>query len=560
MERLRLLIANINTRLSVLNVSQRLAIGLCAALIAGSLLWLIQWSAAPERVAVLNRDFTFAELDAAEAALKSSGLDYRIHGTRVFVRAADRHNALRLIHSAGALPEGSLFDMDAVVTNQNPFQAPEARAFAQNYAKGNELAKIIATSPFVQQAAVIINPKTKRRLGGHTDVPTASVAVTLTPGREMTADMVESFAKLVSGAVGGLKPYNVYVTDARSLRSYNVPRPDEAVSFDYLRLVKQREAYLRSKILGKLADIPGVQVAVTIELDTTKRVTQTIKHDRPQPKTETTQSSETTPGSVPVEPGAQANLGQALTGAGSGASTSTEETLVENFEPKLSSTETVEQMPYATRSVTAAIGIPRSFIANVFKARFPDVDKPKDDDPDFQIVRDEQVARVKASVERLTMARNPADVEVDVYPDLEWTAEGGVWSRGPGPAAAARTGSDGFSPFAFVQDYAGQFGLTVLALMSLMMLMRIIKKATPVPTDIDARRGLEPEDLPHEEPVLTVGRHPVGQAEVSGSLLTGQEVDDETLRYQELGREVSKLVEEDPESTAQLIHRWIQEG
>lgn len=559
MERLRLLIANINTRMSVLTVSQRLAIGLCAALIAGSLLWLIQWSAAPERVAVLNRDFTYAELDAAEAALKSSGLDYRIHGTRVFVRDADRHNALRLIHSAGALPEGSLFDMEAVVTNQNPFQAPEARAFAQNYAKGNELAKIIETSPFVQQASVMINPTTKRRLGGHTDVPTASVAVTLTPSRDMTADMVESFAKLVSGAVAGLKPYNVYVTDTRSLRSYNVPRPDEAVSFDYLRLVKQRESYLRTKILGKLADIPGVQVAVTIELDTTKRVTQTIKHDKPQPKTETTKSDETSPGSGPMEPGAQANLGQALTGAGSGGSTSSEETLVENFEPKLSSTETVEQMPYATRSITAAIGIPRSFIASVFKARFPDADKPKDDNPDFQIVRDEQMARVKASVERLTMAKNPTDVEVDIYPDLEWTAEGGVWSSGPGQAAAAQTGSDGFSPFALAQDYAGQVGLTVLALMSLMMLMRIIKKATPIPSDIDARQGLNSDDPPHEEQVLTVGRQPVGQAEVSGSLLTGQEVDDETLRYQELGREVSKLVEDDPESTAQLIRRWIQE-
>ncbi|MCH7884010.1 MAG: hypothetical protein IIC01_02055, partial [Planctomycetes bacterium] len=119
---------------------------------------------------------------------------------------------------------------------------------------------------------------------------------------------------------------------------------------------------------------------------------------------------------------------------------------------------------------------------------------------------------------------------------------------------------DGFSPFALAQDYAGQVGLTVLALMSLMMLMRIIKKATPIPSDIDARQGLNSDDPPHEEQVLTVGRQPVGQAEVSGSLLTGQEVDDETLRYQELGREVSKLVEDDPESTAQLIRRWIQEA
>ena len=158
------------------------------------------------------------------------------------------------------------------------------------------------------------------------------------------------------------------------------------------------------------------------------------------------------------------------------------------------------------------------------------------------------------------MARNPTDVEVDVYPDLEWTADGGVWSSGPGQTAAARTGSDGFSALVFVQDYAGQVGLTALALMSLMMLMRIIKKATPIPSDIDALQGFDSEDMPHEEQVLTMGRQPVGQAQVTGSLLTGQEVDDETLRYQELGREVSKLVEDDPESTAQLIRRWVQDA
>lgn len=558
MERVRQLLSYINARMSVLTVSQRIAIGLCAALIAGSVLWLLQWSTTPDLVPLVNQDFTFTELDAAEAALKSNGIRHETYGTRLFVRKADRHNALRLIHAAGALPEGSLFDMEAVVTSQNPFQAPEAREFAQNYAMGNELAKIIATSPSVRQASVIVNPKTTRRLGGRGDVPTASVSVMLAPGKEMTAEMVEGFAKLVAGAVSGLKPHNVSITDAKTLRSYNVPHPDEAVSFDYLRLVKQHEAHLRSKIQTKLADIPGVQVAVTVKLDTSKRVTQNIKHEQPQPKVETSQSSETTDAGVPAEAGVQANLGQALTAVGPGSGTTTEQTSVENFEPKVSQTETVEQMPFAIKSVTAAVGIPRSFVAAVFQVRFPEKEECKDDDPDFIKVRDEQVARVKASVERIAMAKDPADVQVDVYPDMDWTAAGPVISGGPATTSAL-AGTQDMDPVGFVRTYGAQLGLVFLALTSVFLMMRIIRKAPPIPSAGPGMTG-EGADESTEEPLLTVGRRTIGQAEVSDTFLTGHEIDDDTLRYQELGREVSQLVADDPESAAHLIRRWIGEA
>ena len=182
-------------------MSQRLAIGLCAALVVVSFLWLLQWSTSPQMVPVATHDFSFDELDAAEQALRTNGIRFEVRGTRLYVSPGERHNAQRLAHSAGALPEGSLFDMEAVVTDNNPFQSPEARAYAQNYAKGNELAKIIATYPFVKDARVMINEKTKRRLGRSADLPTASVTVTLSGGKEMTPRIVEGFAKLVSGAV-----------------------------------------------------------------------------------------------------------------------------------------------------------------------------------------------------------------------------------------------------------------------------------------------------------------------------------------------------------------------
>jgi len=556
MERLRQLVAYINAQLGGLSASQRLAIGLCAALIAGSLLWLMQWSTSPELVSLSAQEYSYAELDAAEEALRANGLVFAIRGTRIFVKASDRHNALRLLYSAGALPEGTLFDMASVVSDQNPFQAPEAREFAQRYAIGNELAKIIASSPHVMSCSVVINPTTKRRLGGHTDMPTASVTLTLAKSSEMSPDTVESVAKLVSGAVAGLKPSNVAVVDARTMRSYSVPTEGGAVSFDYLRVLKQRESHLREKILSKLADIPGVQVAVTVELDTSKRVTQKIKHEAAQPKTEKTKVSETTAAMLPSEPGTVANLGQAVSSGGAGQSNSNEETLVENYEPQVSQTETIEQMPFATKRVSAAVGIPRSFIAGIFKARYPDREDVADDDTDFVAIRDEQVSRVKTSVERIVMANDPDDVQVDVYPDMDWTSEGGGWSVTPAGIVLAGGGGDEFDSIGLLTTYGPQAGLGILALASLVMMLRIAKSAAPT-----VRRAEASHEELHasDEPLLTVGSYPVGQAEASGSLLTGQEVDGEALRFQELGEEVSSLIKEDPEGTANLIRRWVED-
>ncbi len=558
MDRLRQLIDEINTRLRVLDVSQRIAIALCGAMVAISLLWLLQWSTEPELVALIKKEFTFAELDAAEETLEANGIAHNVRGSRVFVRSGDRHNALRLLYKAEALPDGSLYDMATIVAEQNPFQAPEARQYAQTYAKGNELAKIIATSPFVKQASVLINPRTKRRLGGVSDVPTASVAIALTRGQEMTDAMVDGFAKLVSGAVAGLKPHSIFITDTATGRSYSIPHPDDVGSFDVFDMEKKREAHLQSKIMGTLAYIPGLQVAVTVEVDTSKRVTQRIKHNAAQTKVESSQTIEQGSQSAAAEPGVQANLGQAVTGSGAGQTSLTEETTTEYFDPTLSETETIEQIPFAIKRVTADVGIPRSFIVGVFAARNSDAGDPKDDDAEFVKLRDEQIARVKSSVERIVMARDPDDVQVDVYPDMEWNAEGGVWSRAPAGVGLARAGTDAFDIFSLFREYGPQAGLAVLAVFALLTMRKIVRNV-PVPPPLAEPNIAEHADRAGDEPILVGGPQPVGKATVSESLLVAREVDDETLRYQELGEEVAKLVEADPEGAAELIRRWMED-
>ncbi len=560
MDRLRQLWSNINAQLSVLTVSNRLTIGLGAAFVAVSLMWLMQWSTAPEMVPVVRQDLSFDELDSAEAALSTEGIPFEVRGSRLYVRSADQHNALRLAAGADALPNGSLMDMEAIVTDANPFQSPEARIYAQNYAKGNELAKIIATSPFVKKASVIVNPVTKRRLGGQTDVPSASVSVSLMPGKDLTIEIVEGFAKLVAGAVGGLKPHNVYITDARTGRSFSVPRPGDAASFDLLGMEKRREEHFTSKILGTLSDIPGVQVAVTVRLDASKRVTTSQEHDTPQPKKEQTKSTDQSSSLRSGEPGVVANTGTAISGGSNGQSNNQEETTTENFEPKLTKTETVEDFPFTTKKVTAAIGIPRSFVVGVFRAQNPEVEgDPKDDDPGFVTVRDAQTERVRAAVERIVMAQDPDDVEVDVYPDMDWTAEGGQWSRGPGGLILAKDGDQAADTVGMVRMYGPQLGLAMLAVASLFMMLRVARRSTDV-VAAGRRRSHEQEETLHEETLLSVGPSTVGQAEPSESLLAGREVDPETLRYQELGAEVSKMIVGSPDAAAALVRRWIEDS
>lgn len=560
MDRLKNLLSNINAQLSVLTVSQRLAIGLCAALAVVSTLWLLQWSTKPDMVPLVHRDFELDELGSAEQVLRSNGIPYDVVGSnRIYVRESDKRNAVRLVHEAEALPDGSLFDMEAMVTDSNPFESPGARKFRQNYARANELSKIIETSPAVRNARVMINPETRRRLGGTSDVPTASVTVTLAPGHSMSPGIVEGIAKLVAGAVAGLKPHNVYITDARTMRSHSLPHPDDPIGFDVLTIVKRREEHYRSKILSSLADIPAVRAVVTVDLDMSKRVIKNIRHDAPEPKQEMEDTSEQSSGAGPTEVGVQANLGQALTAGTRGGTNTTEKRTTDYYEPKLSQTETIEQLPFAIKNITATIGIPRSFVLGVFRAQTQDPEaRPKDDDPTFVALRDLQVQRVRSAVERIIMAKNAGDVQVDVYPDLEWTANGSVWSSAPGEMAQASRSDEELNVASLVATYGPQAGLAALALMSMLLLSRVVRRLSEVS---NAARSAMLKDAAalSEEGSLAVEGGMVGQAETSESWLAGHEVDPETLRFQELGQEVSKMVKDDPEGTADLVRRWIQD-
>ncbi|GMU36563.1 MAG: hypothetical protein HS102_10900 [Planctomycetia bacterium] len=554
MDRLKDTLTRISAQMRVLTVSQRLVVALCTALVVVSVLWLLKWSAVPQRVAVLEQDFDYARLSSAEAALRANDISFETIGQRVYVRAEDQDNAIRVLHESDAVPQDGRIDLDALIKDTNPFLPESERVFARTVAKGNKLAQIIRSNPLVADAEVVLNPEQKRRLGAPPDVPTASVIVTLKPGSEMTPAMVQGFASLVSGAVSGLKAPNVSIVDGRTFRHYAVPSPEDAVAQGLLDEMKRHEAHLLAKVVETLKYIPNVLASVTVDLDNTTQTTETQRFDKPEVSKEESFEESSSRAESPAEEGVYANVGTGISGGSGGGTSSTERRSTDFADAKLAEKKSVVQFAPGRKRVTASVKVPRSWIVSVFKVGKPEVEKPTE--KDLEPVAAQERARIQASVAK-TLMTDAKDVEVDVYPDTD--AQGVALNAAlgaalPSSSSAGATGSDAWGA---VGTYGPQAGLGLTALIALFIMARIAKKSAALAAQGSetSRRGGDGLDALVAEETAEV----LGTAEFSEEALEGKEVSPETLKSRNLVAQVSKLVEKDPHGSAELLRRWVQE-
>ncbi|MCH8966647.1 MAG: hypothetical protein IID43_03130, partial [Planctomycetes bacterium] len=105
--------------------------------------------------------------------------------------------------------------------------------------------------------------------------------------------------------------------------------------------------------------------------------------------------------------------------------------------------------------------------------------------------------------------------------------------------------------------YGPQAGLALLAVMSLVMMMRVVRKSSEALGPGKSGNVLAEEPL--EEEQMLAGSPPVGEAPMTEGFLVGRELGEDALRSQELNAEVTRMVDEDPDGSADLIRRWIQD-
>jgi flagellar biosynthesis/type III secretory pathway M-ring protein FliF/YscJ len=552
MEYLRRTIAQVAQQLEVLNRSQRIAIALCATLVAGSLFWLVQYSVEPEMVPLMSENFQWTELEDAVSALKAENISIKQIGSQIYIRPDDRSRAMMALAQADALPEDISVGFAELMADNDPFRPSDENIWRRQRALDVELARMIASSSAVTSARVITQAKSRRRVGAMSNIaPTASVYVKMAHGQTLNRSMVDGFARLVASAIPGLSPHRVTVMDAATNLAASPPDPEDAMGAGLLEEKKQNERHIADKLATALQSIPNVLISVSVELDVQHTKSTSQIWDKPQPKSESSNTSSNRDISQPAETGVNPNVGLAVGGGGAGTSNESEESKTEFYDVKATKIENTVKVPFDVTRAMAAISIPRSFLAGVYQARFGKIEDPSklDDEEGFQKLRQEEIERVRLTAMKILMTASKDDVDVDVYYDL---AEDTPTLRTfPGDGMAVASTDAGLGGYA--KQYGTQAGLMVLALISFVMMSRMTRQsAAAARAKLDRGMPLDTEEDLH------IVNGPVGKADISDGILFGQELDEETLRIGQLSEQISEMVESDPETTAELIRRWAE--
>ncbi len=370
---------------------------------------------------------------------------------------------------------------------------------------------------------------------------------------------MQAIASFVSGGVVGLKAEHVSIVDSAG-NAYRVRNKDNALASDLLADSREKEEHYAEKIRSQLAFIPGVLVNVYAELETeSKRVEDRTVKAMPVEE-ESTSNTEHAAGQQ-GEPGVIPNTAASVpTGT---SSPSREETVERNkYIPGDQKTTVTQNLPGAIKRLTASVGVPRSYMVRVLTQRDGPDKKPTDQEVDAFVT--EQLARIKAQVKPLISASSDDQVTVDCFYDvLPAQAETALASTG--------TLND------MLAEYGRPASLALLAMFSLGLMLMLVRKAQPATPIRLETAGATTADSggrgpgagfqiggdgsirrPPEE-VLTVEGGPVGKAQPTQPILEGHEVDEYTLKSQQITSQVNNLVKDDPDSVASMLRKWIEE-
>lgn len=190
-----------------------LILGLAAAVAAG--IGLFMWAKEPVYRPVFNK---LSEQDSAAVmdALQAAGIDYRLDGGTgtVMVPATQIHNA-RLKLAAQGLPQGGSLGYELLQKEQGFGTSQFMESARFNRALETEIARTIQTVQGVESVRVHLAIPKQSVFIRERGKPSASVLVSLFPGRALSDGQVASIVHLVSSSVPDLTEDQVTVVDQR---------------------------------------------------------------------------------------------------------------------------------------------------------------------------------------------------------------------------------------------------------------------------------------------------------------------------------------------------------
>jgi flagellar M-ring protein FliF len=359
-------------RLVNIPASQMIGLAVAIVTVGGFLIGVWTWLQTPD-YRVLFTNLGDRDGGAVVAALSQMNVPYKYNdgGSAIMVPSGMIYDTRLKLASQG-LPKGGTIGFELL--DQQKFGTTQLQEQV-NFQRGleGELAKSIQSVSSVQSARVhLAIPKPTIFMREH-QKPTASVLVTLFPGKTLDGAQVQGIVHLVSSSVPELADQNVSIVDGSGnllSRGAEVGGLDPG-KLAYLHDLEQSYTHRVTSIIETIVGAGNVHAEVTADLDfsQTEQTAETFKPNGPQNaamrSTQSTESSNATGGAAASAgvPGAQANTptnaGAAVTPAAGGAAggnsnNSSKKDNTVNYE--LDRTVETKRMPVGTiRRLSAAI-------------------------------------------------------------------------------------------------------------------------------------------------------------------------------------------------------------
>ena len=420
--------------------------------------------------------------------------------------------------------------------------------------------------PYISDATVVIAQGERSGLGRDAIPSSASVTLRTRSGDSLTTAQVVAIVDMVQGAVAGIQRKNVHVID--SIRSYQAPSEDTPMPADMLAFKRSIEDDLGRKLYIMFGDIGNVKIAVNAVPDLSTRTQTKETYDPKAVKAvidQTGNDTSTSEGTASNEPGVKPNVSANVSDSSGGhKSLRTTNETTEKSEVRFGVTKETSQLPAGTelKDLTASISIPRSYFVSIYR-RIAHDPKADPDDDKLQPTIDSQLKRAQAQAKNTIGAASEKQISVDWFDDTITTH--------PVDLATAGLASSSSVP-AMVSQYAKQGVLGLVALGVLGMMLMMVRRAAPggAGSDVDpgvffgtgggAGAGGKGKRKANDPNAMDVGDDVYGEANSGEAVLTGIELDDDTLQSRKMVDEVSVMIKDSPENAAALVKRWMTKG
>lgn len=539
-----------------MSVSQRIAIMLLVVVLLGGMWGMIRWGSEPDWIPLLDQSFTPSEIQRVQSELRLAGVSTRVQGDRVQIRGADedRQRAQALLSERGALPSDTSLGYASLVKQNSVFIGEQRSRWMESRGLEAELSGVLRNFQGVRDARVLVTVPQKRGFSRQDSAASASVALTMADGQELGKQQVLAIANFVAGAVPGLHLSNIKITDGK--RFYRPPEGLDHVPTELLEQQARIEDHYMQKIYDQLRHIEGVVVNVHAKLRTSAEKSQQEVYGPPVVQRETSTAEEMTGPGRAAEPSVRPNARVGLAEPSPGSSSTREETDTTYSEKRDVKMTVVDELRGAVERVSASVSVPRSFLERIVDG----MGLPKDQARDAAIekVASTEVPRIKALVRPLIDAKAEDQIVVDWYYDLPVTTQ---------PQAAA---SDA-GYLAMARQYGAQAGLGLLALISILFMARIARKAQVVLSSPRTLAGAgagggygafigDGGESGDGHLQSLGGATPVGEVEEMQGVLVGHEVDAEMVRTQQIIRQIGQMVKDDATTAAGIVQQWVQDS